>query len=213
MESDSNVSLQSAQFHQSRPFAFHFRNPSVVILRRWGAYSIHGGLDLTEVSATDFPDRRLATILLEPDQTVPDSMVNALFCVHETANTQSKDQLLDRANSAAIEGDIGRVALPAYVALQIWLRRPNLLELQHAESVAFDRSNFMYFAGSRLRKNSGGLLVISDVHSKEMQDQMDNWVEGKHRGRKCRIFVFPKGEKVWTLVRHDMPMSPARKSA
>lgn len=173
---------------------------------RWSDYFSRRGLDLTIVSAKDFPYERLANILLEPDQTVPDSMVNALFYVHETANAQSMDELLDRAKLAGIADEIGRAPSPADVALQIWLRRPDLLELQHAESVAFDRSNFMYFAGSRARKNAGGLLVISDVHSKEMQDRMDNWFEEKRRGRKCRIFVFPRGEKIWILVRHGMPM-------
>ena len=35
---------------------------------------------------------------------------------------------------------------------------------------------------------------------------MDNWFEAKRRGRNCKVFGFPRGGKIWILVRHGMPM-------
>ena len=39
-----------------------------------------------------------------------------------------------------------------------------------------------------------------------MQNRMDGWFEKKRRGRGCRIFAFPRGNKIWFLVRHGLPM-------
>ena len=178
----------------------------IMFFGRWSEYFAGRGLDLAGVSANDFPYEKLAKILLEPDQSVPEPMVNALFYVHETATDEAMNELLDRAKSAGIDGLIEPSPSPADVALQIWLTRPDLLELQHAESVAFSRSNYMYFAGSRSGKNVVGAPTISDIHSKSMQNQMDIWFEAKRRGRQCRLFVFPRGDKIWILVRHGMPM-------
>lgn len=181
-------------------------NLLLLFFRRWSEYFARRGLYLAEVSANEFPYEKLAKILLEPDQSVPEPMVNALFYVHETATAEAMNELLARAKSAGIDGQIELSPSPADVALQIWLIRPDLLELQHAESVAFSRSNYMYFAGSRSGKDVVGIPTISDVHSKSMQDQMDIWFEAKRRGRQCRLFVFPRGDKIWILVRHGMPM-------
>ena len=79
-----------------------------------------------------------------------------------------------------------------------------LLQRHHAETVAFARSNFMYFAGS------GGagaeLPEMLEAQRVLMQNRMDGWFEKKRRGRGCRIFAFPRGNKIWFLVRHGLPM-------
>jgi len=143
---------------------------------------------------------------MNPDASVPEDMVNALYYVHETASHEAMDELLDRAAAAGIEIDKDHEVSLADVSVQIWLAQPMLLQRQHAETVAFQRSNFMYFAGLRPKKKTAELPSITDAIAKTMQDRMDNWFEVKRRGRNSRIFAFPRGEKIWLLVRHGMPM-------
>lgn len=175
-------------------------------LEPWQAYFAAHGLDFAAASTNDMPFDDIAHILMNPDASVPEEMVNALYYVHETATHEGMEELLERAKVAGIEIDKDHEATVADVSVQIWLAQPMLLQRQHAETVAFKRSNFMYFAGSRRKKATATPPIISDVDAKIMQDRMDNWFETNRRGRNCRIFAFPRGEKVWLLVRHGMPM-------
>jgi hypothetical protein len=175
-------------------------------LEPWKDYFQSRNLDVAAWSTDDMPLEAIAGVLMNPDASVPEDMVNALYYVHETASHEAMDELLDRAAAAGIEIDKDHEVSVADVSVQIWLAQPMLLQRQHAETVAFQRSNFMYFAGSRPKKTAAALPTITDAIAKSMQDRMDNWFEVKRRGRNSRIFAFPRGEKIWLLVRHGMPM-------
>ena len=175
----------------------------LAFLDPWKAY-FAARVDLSAADPDDMPLDDIAHVLMNPDATVPEDMVNALYYVDETASHDSMEQLLDRAAAAGIDIDDDTETSAADVAVQIWLAQPMLLQRQHAETVAFARSNFMYFAGS------GGagaeLPEMLEAQRVLMQNRMDGWFEKKRRGRGCRIFAFPRGNKIWFLVRHGLPM-------
>lgn len=175
-------------------------------LCKWNDYFKGRDLDLAAAPVDDLPFEKIAAILMNPDENVPDEMVDALYYVHETASHESMEELLDQAEAAGIAIDADDEPTAADVSVQIWLANPTLLQRQHAETVAFNRSNFMYFAGSRRKKSPKGLPDITPAAATSIQDRMDDWFEKKRRGRNSRIFVFPRGEKVWILVRHGSPM-------
>lgn len=175
-------------------------------LRPWQTYFAARGLDLAAACTDDMPIDEIADILLNPDASVPEEMVDALYYVHETATNDDMEELLERAEAAGIPIDTDHEVTTADVSVQIWLAQPMLLQRHHAETIAFKRSNFMYFAGTRPKKAPAELPVLSDADVKTMQDRMDNWFEKKRRGRSCKIFAFPRGDKIWLLVRHGMPM-------
>lgn len=175
-------------------------------LTPWQDYFTARNLDLSAAPIADLPYDGIAHILLNPDESVPENMVDALYYVHETANTEAMEELLERAEHAGLQLDADPEVTAADVAVQIWLTKPELLQCHHAETVAFKRTNFMYFSGSATKKTTGSLPVISEAAFNAMQDHMDGWFEKKRRGHDCRIFAFPRGKKVWLLVRHGMPM-------
>lgn len=172
----------------------------------WQGYFQSRGLDVTKWSTDDMPLEDIANVLMKPDASVPEEMVNALYYVHETASHEAMDALLEHAAAAGIEIDKDHEVSVADVSVQIWLAQPTLLQRQHAETVAFQRSNFMYFAGSRPTKTAAELPIVTEAIAKAIQDRLDNWFEAKRRGRNSRVFAFPRGEKIWLLVRHGMPM-------
>lgn len=174
-------------------------------LERWKVYFNGRGVDLSNAPIDDMPLDDIAHVLMNPDASVPDEMVDALYYVHETASHEGMDELLERAEAVGITIDKDDKVSVADVCVQIWMAEPTLLERQHAETVAFQRSNFMYFSGSASKKAEVSLPTLTETARKTMQDLMDDWFETKRRGRKCAIFEFPRGDKVWLLVRHGMP--------
>lgn len=176
----------------------------LAFLQPWRTYFAARGVDLSLLDSEDLPLEDIAQVLMTPDATVPEDMVNALYYVHETASHESMEALLEHAAAAGIDIDDDTETSAADVAVQIWLVDPMLLQRQHAETVAFKRSNFMYFAGSGERESA--VPEMTDEQRIAMQDRMDAWFDKKRRGRRCRIFAFPRGTKVWFLVRHGLPM-------
>ncbi|MDG1117194.1 MAG: hypothetical protein P8N72_08705 [Flavimaricola sp.] len=182
-------------------------NRLILFLSTWSDYFIGRGLNLTAADTSDMPFDTIAAILMNPDQAVPESMVNALYYVHETARKEPMDELIERAEAAGLDIAHDDKSTPADIAVQIWLAKPDLLERQHAETVAFNRSNFTYFAGTSIKTaKSEGQIVISEARCREMEALMDPWFESKRRGRGSRVFVFPQENRIWILVRHGQPM-------
>lgn len=171
---------------------------------KWQDYFADRGLTLPEQVDDQFPYDDLAGILMKPDDKVPQDMVDALYYVHETASKEKTEELIDAAERAGLSLAIGEEPSDADIALQIWLHRPEILRRLHAETVAFTRSRFIYFAG----RHGGARQTpdLSDEKAIEMQDIMDLWFDRKRRGTDSRVLAFPRGAKTWFLVRHGEPM-------
>lgn len=171
---------------------------------KWQSYFADRGLTLPEQVDDQFPYDDLAGILMKPDDKVPQDMVDALYYVHETASKEKAEELIDAAERAGLSLAIGEEPSDADIALQIWLHKPELLRRLHAETVAFTRSRFIYFAGRHGRSRLPPDLSAEQAN--EMQDIMDLWFDRKRRGTGSRVFAFPRGVKTWFLVRHGEPM-------
>jgi hypothetical protein len=147
---------------------------------------------------------RLSKVLMEPDETVPREMVDALYYVNETASDEDMDFLLDLASSRNVNIEHAPDTTTADVAVQMWLAEPDLLREHHAEAVAFRQRNFLYYGGGN-GEGHGFPNVDHDLR-REIETTLDDWFEKHRRGRGCRLFLFPRGDKVWILVRHGQPM-------
>lgn len=170
----------------------------------WNDYFAGRGLLLPEEADEDFPYDDLAPILMKPDDNVPPEMVDALYYVHETATKETTEELIGAAENAGLSIEAGEEPSKADIAIQIWFQKPELLRRQHAETVAFTRSRFLYFAGRSGEKRpppdpTPGQTAV-------MQERMDEWFDSKRRGKASRVFAFPRGTKTWFLVRHGEPM-------
>ena len=121
----------------------------------WSGYLSERGFALPAEADDDFPYDELAAVLMKPDDKVPPKMVDALFYVHETATKETAEELIEAAEKAGIMIEKGEEPSDADIALQIWLQKPDLLRRQHAETVAFTRSRFIYFAGSKRQAATG----------------------------------------------------------
>ena len=151
------------------------------------------------------PLEDIAHVLMNPDATVPEDMVNALYYVDETASHESMEELLDRAAAAGIDIDDDTEISAADVSVQIWLAQPMLLQRHHAETVAFHALELHVFR--RLRPSE------RPPSSRDARRPAD--ADAEPHGRLVREEAprpqmpdirVPARQKIWLLVRHGMPM-------
>lgn len=108
-------------------------------------YLIGRGFSWPNGAPLDYPV--LCEILVNPDEHIPDRLVNALYLVSEMATEPGMDDLLDIAQEHGIELTNGSDPTPADVAVEMWLKHPELLEEKHGEQFIFHPRSMESFQG------------------------------------------------------------------
>ncbi|MGZ9066246.1 MAG: hypothetical protein ACXW2I_13080 [Burkholderiales bacterium] len=145
----------------------------------------------------------LASILISPDGRVPREMVDALYFVDELADEEGMDALLEAASDASISLHPGSEPTPADVAIEAWLKSPELVKRVHARGHALRQKRFHYF-----RSRTPDRFSFPEFESSQMaslQCCLEEWFETHKRGRYCGILIFCHGTQVWFVVRHGLP--------
>ncbi len=167
-------------------------------------YFASRGLSLSPPNGSNGLDyERLVEVLMSPDTDTPKDLVDGLFFVHEMSTDEGMDMLLAEAqrNGISLDGDPDPTA--ADVAVQVFLQDRELLERKHAERYLTRPRSFEYFQAETLpltafQQPSMQILAV-------LARDLDDWFEKKKRGRGSRVFVYPKGDSIWFLVRHGDP--------
>ena len=146
---------------------------------------------------------RLVEVLMSPDTGTPKGLVDALYFVNEMSTDESMDLLLEEAETNGILLDGKPDPTAADVAVQVFLQDRQLLERKHAEQFLTRPRSFEYFQTEArpvpaFRQPSRETLAT-------LERDLDDWFEKKKRGRGSRVFVYPKGDSIWFLVRPGDP--------
>lgn len=176
----------------------------LAFLAPFRTYLAGRGFALPTDPTRDFPHDDLAHLLMQYDEQIPEDLVNGLFYIDEVASNETLEDMLERAQDAGITLNVSGKATTADVATQIWNAKPDLLVERAVRSLAFQKSSFMYFVGKKGSKRA--LPATPDSTLKTIQTLMDPWFESKQRGKGTRVFAFPRGDKIWLMIRHGMPM-------
>jgi hypothetical protein len=142
----------------------------------------------------------LVDLFMDPASGLPKDLLDALFLVDEMATPQGMDALLDTAGLSLDEEDEDS---PADIAVQVWLLDRPLLESKHAEQFLVRPRSFECYQTGRAKVPPFS-LPTPDVCG-DLKRDLDDWFEGKKRGRGARVFVYPREDGVWFLVRHGEP--------
>jgi len=120
------------------------------------------------------------------------------------ATADAMDGLLEAAAAAGVKLDVGDEPTPADVAVQVRLRAPALLEQKHAEHFLLQRRRtFEYFQspdGVDTKYRAPGAKKL-----RACEDALGIRLEAMKRGRTCKLFVFPRPDGIWFLVRRGDP--------
>jgi len=162
------------------------------------------GFSLPPAGAEDGLDYEyLVEIFMTPDTDTPKELADALYFIHEMATTEGMDELLEEAERCNIRLHGNPNPTPADIAVQMWMQDKNILERKHAEKHLTSSRSFEYF---QTNADPIPTFNLPDQPTLTLLEQdLDDWFETKKRGRDCRVFVFPKEDGIWFLVKHGEP--------
>ena len=175
----------------------------LALLKPHESYFESRGLMLWSPSTDGFDYERLVEVLMNPDSDTPTGLIDALFFVHEMATPECMDVLLQEAETNGILLDGNPDPTAADVAVQIYIQNKDILERKHAEQYLNKPRSFEYFQ-TEVRPIPD-FKQPSTEQLAALEKDLDDWFEKKKRGRGSRVFIYPKPETIWFLVRHGDP--------
>lgn len=174
------------------------------LLDKHAAYFATRGVDFGSFNGHGPDYEAIAAVLMTPDEQTPSELIDDLYYVDEMATADAMDGLLEAAAAAGVKLDVGDEPTPADVAVQVRLRAPALLEQKHAEHFLLQRRRtFEYFQspdGVDTKYRAPGAKKL-----RACEDALGTRLEAMKRGRTCKLFVFPRPDGVWFLVRRGDP--------
>ena len=145
----------------------------------------------------------LVDLFMDPGAGLPKELLDALFLVDEMATPHGMDALLEDARCSGLPLDEAAEDSPADVAVQVWLLDCRLLESKHAEQFLVRPHSFECYQTGRAKVPP--FTLPDTTVCGNLERDLDDWFEEKKRGRGTRVFVYPREDGVWFLVRHGEP--------
>ncbi|MBF0188469.1 MAG: hypothetical protein HQL50_11160 [Magnetococcales bacterium] len=161
-------------------------------------------MDVEPADGSEVDVAKLSSILIHPDEHIPDRMVEALYCVNEMSTPDGMDMLLAACKREGVCLDIQEHASPTEVALQVWMERPGLLEESHAAILVTKTRSFDIFRS--VQRSEQGFQIPGQDELVEFESELCCWFEQNRRGRGCKVFIFDHGAKMSFLIRHGKPV-------
>lgn len=152
-----------------------------------------GPLELSDFEA-------LVRLFMSPDVDTPPELIDALFLVDEMSTEGGADELVQSATEARVPIAVGAEDTPADVAVEVWLRAPQILERRHAEQFLVRARSFEYFQADA--SDDRKFQVPGADHLGELERMLGGCFQARHRSGNCRVFAFDRGDEVWFMVRH-----------
>jgi hypothetical protein len=176
----------------------------VALLRPNAGYLAGRGVSLPNGRNDELDLVALSRVLMDPDETMPLPLVDALYLINKAATPEGMDGLVDAVRARGWSLEAGPTATPSDVAVEVWLRWPDLLQRKHAEILITRPRSFEYFVGTGM----AGTPVPSSNTDRlaALEQRLDVWFSSNRRGRGCRVFRFDRADKIWLLIRHGLPV-------
>jgi hypothetical protein len=168
------------------------------------AYLEGRGVPISSAANSEIDLVKLSGVLMNPDENMPHRLVDALYLINEMATDEGMDALIDATHQSGRVLNAGPRATPADVAVEVWLKWPELLDQKHAETLITRPRSFEYFLG---RRGAPRTLPPDDPNTRSaLEALLDDWFSANRRGRGSRVFRFDRDDRVWFLVRHGLPV-------
>ena len=145
---------------------------------------------------------RLASLLMTPEK-LPAELREAFFFIQEMSTAGVMECLLEAAEQAGLEITGTPAPSPADVAVQIWLKEPELLERKHAEQFLYSSRTFECLHA--VAAEIPDCRKLTPAVTGAMTDDLNDWLDKRKRGRSARVFYYERPDGLWFLVRHGDP--------
>ena len=147
---------------------------------------------------------KLASILMSPDEGLPNEMVTALFMVDAVADEDAMERLVETAQKRAVILDVGDDPTPADVAVALWLAAPALLEEGQAEIAVHRVKRFEYYSGALRRCRD--FPDFSQAKLDEIALRLKVFFADRKKSATARVFPFQSRDKLHLAIRHGSAM-------
>jgi hypothetical protein len=162
------------------------------------------GVVLPSAESSDPVDcEKLASVFFDPDEAMPEYLVNSLSIIAEMADQHGMDAILDAQAVHGLKLDVGDSPDPVDVAVQTYLEKPDVLQQLHNQHQLIRPRSFEYFVTSG--DVPPAFVLPTPEHLRALECRLDEWYVKRKRGSGCRVFMYPKGNECWFLVRHGLP--------
>ena len=141
--------------------------------------------------------RHLSDILMTPTSDVPPALVDALYCIHETAVEENTD-LLERAvenEGAMLEPNSSLLE----VALSLWMASPEALKGIHRRRLTTRRRSYVYFSAENASKGS---FSLNNERVRQLEHSLAIYFKKQHRGHGCQIYHHTHDQEHSFLISH-----------
>lgn len=146
---------------------------------------------------------KLSEIFVNPDEEMPPELVDSLSLIHEMADANGMDAILEAVKARGLDLEAGDNPDPADVAVRAWLLDRNLLEEIHTKYQLMRPRSFTYYASREVPLPA--FSVPSPAALRALEKRLETWYAESKRGRRCQVRAFPKDGECWFLVRHGLP--------
>lgn len=147
-----------------------------------------------------FDYEQLAKVFMTPDRTTPQDLSDKLFFVHEISKDDAMaDELLEELNRQGHSIPEPNPT-PADIAIFAWFTDREMLERKHAERHLLRVRHFEHF--QTMKESPSAFKEPGSKQLAALEKDLADWFESRKRGRGVRVFVYPKTEAVWFVVRH-----------
>lgn len=170
----------------------------VQFLSPYAEYFNGRGVDLSDTDAIDYDT--LASVLADPGDEAPDALLEAVYFVDEVTGEEFVDNLIDGAHREGVALDDSHESSPADIAVRIWLKNPDVLQIIHAEQFLIRPKSFVSFLTTAA--NPPAIDGVDEEMLAAVQKDLDAFYEERKKGRGVRVFPFVREGVVWFLVRH-----------
>jgi hypothetical protein len=184
-----------------------FRRINLKFIHDWLAphrdYLGQRGFALPEATAHGPLDyERLAAVFMEPDTAMPRQLMHSVALIHEMANDDAMNALLDGARQRNIPLEVGDDPDPADVAVQMWLKDPDLLEELHQLHQLDRPRGFVHFVTDR--DPIPEFREPTDVQTADLEAVLAEWYFKHKRSRSARVWMYRRPHEYWFLLRHGL---------
>lgn len=156
------------------------------------------GFDLPEDCSllTDFDNLLLTAILMTPDESMPASLVDALYFTHEMAGDRAMNDLVAVADRIGLF--IPETSTPLEAAMRLWVRDREALERAHAQKHITRSRSFEHYQAESVVE----FTDPADEKAVAMESALDEWFTKHKCGGNSKVFIYPGADEVWFLIRH-----------
>ena len=161
-------------------------------------------LDAGESPGDGIDYKALVHVFMTPDDDTPVPLNDALYLINEMTSTEGMDALLDavRERGLRLDGDADRT--PADVAVQVWLKDPDLMQRKHAELNLLVRPR-SYTTYRSMLQPPPPYRPPGDAAIHALESELGRAFDQMGRSSSCRVLLFPQAEDLWILVGHGDP--------